>query len=360
MTEKFARGHSFSLGHTFFKEIMGVTDDDMLYHLSRQFVEKTQFLYGTEDRAALMAGPLGGAFGLFKNWVMHYLAWNLEYAGEGIMRGNWKPLLWSMGGTTAIGGVGALPFYGAIDDTAKWMGNESIMTNLYQQFNGGERDGPSPLADAAFYGLPAFLGFSIQNQVAAPFADPGEDAARLFSFVYLDRFRFAGKFMGEAIDSYAATGLSPVADGRVRDLFMRAFAPKSIYRATQGIQSETLRSLSTGLPVTTVSPVERLAYGLGVNPLQVERQFRVADELWRDQNKMKEAVSKFGQEWAEAVQERDQRALQRVVQRAALQGVDLSAVIKSAKARLAKGREDLIARQFSPEAVAPYRQAGLY
>ncbi len=360
MTEKFARGQAFSMGYTFFKDIMRVEDQEMLYQLSRQFVEKTQFLYGTEDRAAIMAGPLGGAFGLFKNWVMHYLSWSLEYAGEGALRGNWNPLLWSLGGTTALGGVGALPFIGAFDGVSKWMGNESLMVNLYEKFNGEDRDGPSPVSDAVYYGLPAFLGFSIQNQVAAPFADPGEDAARLFSFAYVDRFKFAGKFAGEAIDSYATTGLSPVADSRVRDLFMRAFAPKSIYRIAQGIQSETLKSLSTGLPVTKVTPAERLTYALGVNPLTVERQYRVADELWRSQNKMKEAVSSFGKEWAEAAQAGDSRALQQIVQRAVLQNVDLSSVLKSAKARLAKGQDDLVARQFSPEAIFPYRRAGLY
>lgn len=359
LTEKFSRSHSFTLGYTFFKDIMGVKNPETLYQLSKQFTEKVQFLYSTGDRARIITGPLGSAAGLFKNWVMHQIAWMAEYTGEGVLRGNWKPLLWMMGSTTAIGGIGALPFYATADGMSKWLSDKSIMEHTYGAFGGTEREGMGSISDAVFYGLPAFLNFSIQNQVAAPFMDPGKDAARLFSMVYLDRLKYAQRAFGQAIDHWSTTGESPVKDPRTRDLMMRAFAPKSLYQASAVIQDETLRSLSTGHPVTQLSPAERLMYGLGLNPRWVESSYRVADELWKDQNKMREAVSSYGEAWAQLQEAGDNRGLEQLIVRALYEGVDVSSVVKSAQARLAKGREDIIERQFKPSEILKFRELGL-
>src|SRR4030067_3339385 len=179
LTEKFSRGYSFALGHTYFKNVMGITDDEALYQLSKQFVERTNFLYSIGDRARIITGPFGAPLGLFKNWIMHYISWMMEYTGEGVMRGNWAPLLWMTGTSTAIGGLGALPMYGAADTVSQWFTDKSAMQNLYSAFGGTTREGPGSLSDAVFYGIPGFLGFSIQNQVALPGSDPGQDAARM-------------------------------------------------------------------------------------------------------------------------------------------------------------------------------------
>ena len=359
LTEKFARGHSFTLGHTFFREIMGIKDPEVLYQLTKQFVEKTQFLYSTGDRARIITGPLGSAAGLFKNWIMHQIAWMAEYTGEGVLRGNWRPLMWMMGSTTAIGGIGALPFYSAADSMSKWLSQKSIMEHTYGAFGPTERDGFGNVSDAVFYGFPAFLNFSIQNQVSAPFSDPGKDAARLFSVAYLDRLKYMQKAAGQAIDAWSTTGESPVKDPRTRDLFMRAFAPKSLYQATQAIQGDMLKSLATGHPVTGLSPAERYMYGMGLSPRWVESSYRVADELWQDQDKMKAAVSAYGLQWAELQQAGDSVGMERLVLRAVYEGVDVSSIIKSANARLAKGREDIIERQFKPSEILKFRQLGL-
>ncbi len=358
VTEKWARGHAFVMGRTFFKDVMGITDDEMLYQMTKQFVEQTQFLYSTADRAKIITGPLGSSFGLFKNWVMNYIGWMGTYAGEGINRNNWAPLLWAIGGTTTVGGIGALPFYRSVDDFSQWLGNDSILQNTYEMFN-EEPGKPSRVADGVFYGLPGFLGFSIQNQVAAPFRDPGQDAARLMSFVYADRMNFARKAFGSAIDNWNTTGENPIKNSQTRDLFMRAFAPKSIYRAQQALQDSTLKSLSSGLPVTNLSLGERVTWGLASNPLQAERAYQVANELWEDRDKMRKAVSNLGQEWADAIDQKDWRGVSNIIQRAILGGVDISSVIKSGKSRLAHGQEDMIDRQFTPEAIFGMKQAGL-
>ena len=356
LTEKFARGHSFSLGHVFFRDVMGITDDEMLYQLTKQFVEKTQFLYSTGDRARIITGPLGSSFGLFKNWVMHQMGWMAEYTGEAVLRGNWKPLGWTMGGTAAIGGIGGLPLYGAIDEMQQHLGNDSLMVQTYDMFGENET-----MADAAFYGFPAMLGFSIQNQVAAPFADPWQDASRLMSFAWWDRMNYAGKAMGQAVDHWSATGESPIRDARTRDLMMRAFAPKTLYRSAQGIQDSTLKSMTTGYPVAKdLSLSERLLWSAGGNPTWVEQRFDVARELWKDQDARKASVTKYGKEWASLVEDQDYQGLRLLIRRAMYEGVDISSVVKSGKAVLAKGREDMIERQFKPEEILKYREAGLY
>lgn len=356
ITEKFARGQAFSMGHVFFRDVMGITDDEMLYQLTKQFVEKTQFLYSTGDRARIITGPMGSSFGLFKNWIMHQMGWMAEYTGEGVLRGNWKPLAWSMGGTAAVGGIGGLPLYGAIDEMQKHFSDESLMLQTYEMF--GEFD---TMADTAFYGFPAMLGFSIQNQVAAPFADPWQDASRLMSFAWWDRMNYAGKAMGQAVDHWSATGESPIRDARTRDLMMRAFAPKTLYRSAQGIQDSTLKSMTTGYPVAKgLSLSERLLWAAGGNPTWVEQRFDVARELWKDQDARRKAVTKYGKEWAGLVEERDWTGLKLLIKRALYEGVDISSVVKSGKAVLAKGNEDMIERQFKPEEILKYREAGLY
>ncbi len=357
-TEKFARGQSFAMGYTLFKDIFRVQDEELLYQMAKQFTEKTQFMYSTADRANIITGPVGGAFGLFKNWVMHYIGWMMEYTGEGVMRGNWKPLAYMMGGTTAVGGVGALPLYGAADALSQWLSDDSLMVNAYNAFGG--KDGElGAVADTAFYWLPAMLGFSVQNQVSAPGVDIAQDASRLFSLAYVDRMKYAGQAFGQAIDSWGATGRHPAQDARTRDLMMRAFAPKMLYRTTQAVQDQTLRSLSTGYPVQDLDLMGRVMYAAGVNPVTLEKTYAASGELWADADKMKAAVTKYGKAWAEAVAAADNEAVRRVMNRAILEGVDLGTVIKSGKARLAKGKEDMIERQFSPEAIFPYRQAGI-
>lgn len=356
-SEKFSRGHSFVLGHIVGRDVFGFTDD-MLYRFAKEFTEKTQFLYGTADRARIITSPFGSAFGLFKNWMMHYIGWMMEYTGEGVMHGNWKPLLWMTGGTAAIGGVGALPFYETANGVSQWMNKKTAMQNIYSAFGGTDQNEPH-LADAVFYGLPAFLGFSIQNQVSSPLADPGRDAAMLFNFAYADRMKAVGRAIGSAIDNWQATGTHPAGDAQTRDALIKAFAPKTIYRWA-AMTDGNLRSMTTGYPMLKgMSGPEQLMYGLGMNPRRVELAFRVNQELWSDQEKMKKAVQSYGTAWADAVAAKDYGQVERIVAKSLSEGIDLSAVIKSAKTRMAKGREDMISRQFSPQEIVKYRSLGL-
>jgi len=354
-TEKFSRGQAFVTGHIFGRDVLGLTDD-ALYRFSKEFTEKTQFLYGTADRARIITGPLGSPLGLFKNWLMHYIGWMAAYTGEGVLHGNWKPLLLATGTTGALGGAGALPLFGAVDTVSKWLTDSTATELIYGGFAG--EDG-SVLADAAMYGLPAFLGFSIQNQVAAPFADPGRDATMMFNFAYLHRMQALSRGIGSAIDHWQATGQHPGSDPQTRDALIQAFAPKSIYRTTQVLEGN-LRSLTTGYPMLDKMGLpEAFMYSMGVTPTRVENAYWVNQKLWSDQEKMRESIQERGNAWADAITRRDMATVKRVLADSVAEGVDVSSVIRSAKTRLAKGREDMIDRQFSAKDVLRYKQLGM-
>lgn len=355
-SEKFARGHAMTLGHIIGRDMLSLKDEK-LYHFAREFVHNTMYLYSTADRARLITGPVGSLFGMFKNWQMHYLAQMMLYTDEAVMRNNWKPLLWMAGGTGAMAGAGGMPMYAAADLMSRWMTDESLMLNIYQMF-GGEDD--TRLADSVYYGLPGFLGVSLQGSAAAPGADPARDASLLFTFAQLDRMKYLGKALGTAIDSWAATGEHPGQDANVRDLLVRALGPKTLYRLMQVIGDGDLRSLSTGYPVmNNIDMRQRALFALGLNPTEIDRTYAVADELWRDQEKMKLMVQTYGSAWAEAQLEGDGEAMEKIIRNAVAQGVDISSVIRSAHARLRKSREPQLDRQFEIRKVAPFVESGM-
>lgn len=358
-SEKISRGHSFVMGYELGKLIN--LEGEHLYQFSKEFTEKTMFNYGAADRPQVITGPFGSAFGLFKNWLMHYMNWGLTFAGEGLKYGNWKPLMWMGAGTTAVGGVPALVGYGAVDAAQKMFTNEPLMKQIYGTF-GGDKD-EAGLGDGIYYGLPGLLGFSLQNQVSMPFADPARDVSQMFGLAYWDRMKAFGKMMGDGYDNIIASGRHPAEDKHFVDSASRAFAPKALFRAASldfGL-SDAIHSLSTGYPVVDKLPVgQRLLYIAGVNPRQIELGYEVGNELWKDANKRLAAIQAFGKDWADAMEGQDFAKMREISYRAVVQGIDMHSVLASANSRIYKGRQAMIDRQFSPEAVYDWRKLGLY
>ena len=359
-SERFARGQAFSTGYLIGKDILGL-QDETLYQFSRKFTERTMFNYATQDRATLMTGPLGRTFGLFKNWQTHYIFSMLQYAEEGIKYGNWSPLLWQMGGTAAVGGVGALPLYGVADSFSKMATDQSAMANLYSMFGGTDPDATGGnFSDAVFMGLPAFLGVSLQGQATAPLNDPARDAAMLMSFPQWDRMRRLGQAVGGAIDTWATTGQHPITDPAIRDQFIAALAPKSLARSMQITSDNALRSLNTGnVILKDMSIAERYMWSVGLTPRRVGLAYEASDELWKDQNKRKSMTTNYGRAWAEAQLAQDWKKLEQLQQEVMVLGLDISTVTKSAASFREKKSTEVIERQFSPEARAKLQSLGL-
>lgn len=352
-SERFSRGYSFVLWQTFWKNVAGVKDTELLYQLTKQAVENTNFLYSAGDRAKIITGPLGTGAGLFKNWIMHYMGWMGEYAKEGFMRGNWKPMLYMMGGTTVGAGAASTPIWWAADTMSKWFTDKTALENLYSM-----RDSESKyFEDIVYFGLPGMLSFSLQNQMQMPGTDPGEDAAHLFSIVHWDTMKYLGRAVGTGFDHWRATGESPFKDPRMIDQLNRALMPKFLYRQAQITQEDVLKSLNTGYPsVSGVSLWEKQLYWMGLNPTNVEKQMAVTHQLWKDREARYAAIQAYGEEWASAQQRGDIAMAQNILARAMTSGLDVSSVLRSANARLAKMNEDQINRSFSPEQILRFQQ----
>lgn len=347
-TEKWSRLNSFATAYRVGEDLMGM-QGEALYKFAKDFTDRTMFRYGMESRPRLFTTPAGSALGLFKNWMMNYVGMMLDYTAEGAMRKNWAPLAWQTGGTLAVGGATAVPLYAAANAFSEAMTGKSALVNGYDMFAGA----PDQVSDGIFFGLPAMLGVSLSGSSQAPLANPMRDATQFFSLVHWDRANAASKAFAGAMDSMDATGRAPFSDANTRDQFLRAFAPKTFYRAAAAAQDGMIKSLSTGYPVLKdVGPVDRFLYTIGFNPTQVEKAYAVADEIWKDQAAMKKRVSAFGEEIAQAYAANDFAAVEEIAQRAIMMGIDLSSIERSAMARLSKAEEDVVTRNADPEAIA--------
>lgn len=359
-SERFARGHAFVVGDIVGRDIMGLKDE-ALYQFARKFTERTMYNYASADRALVMTGPVGRMFGLFKNWQAHYLFSMMQYADEGLKYGNWSPLLWQMGGTSTVGGITALPLYGAANAFSKMVTKESIMSNVYSQFGGSNPDGSEgTFSDAVLFGLPAFMGVSLTGSASAPLNDPMRDAAQLASFPQWDRMLRLGRAVGAAIDNFGDTGKHPIQNPEVRDKFIAALAPKNLARAFQITQEGALKSLNTGnIVLQDLSLAERMLWSVGFTPRRVGITYEAADELWKDQVKRKEMTSRYGKLWMEAQADGNWDQLWSLQQQAMVMGLDLDGVMRSADAYRDKRTTEHVDRQFSPESRAKFRTLGL-
>lgn len=354
MSERMARGHSFAMGWVLAKNVLRKADGaeltfDEMYNFARTFTQNSQFLYSTADRANIITGPIGSALGLFKNWMMHYIGWMAEYAGEAVFRNNWAPLSWMLAGTTAVGGIGGLPFVEMANSAAKMFDDKSLMLKLYEAY--GEQ------ADPIWYGLPAFLGVSLQNQVAAPFADPGQDAAFLFSFTHIDRIKALTRAGQGAWDAIFTEGVHPATNKEFYRNLMKAVGPKTMYRSMQ-LEDGALNSLTTGYPmIKGMSLPEQISYALGLNPTAVDIGYRVNEELWNNQQKLRDRVQTYGKLWYERWAEQDALGARQLVLRAIQEGVPVDSIMKSAQARIRKSQEDMFTRGRQAGAALPWVQA---
>jgi hypothetical protein len=365
-SERFARLQAFSTGYLLARDILKL-DPEKHYGFAKKFTENTMYLYTTADRSRILTGPLGSLFGMFKNWMFHYL-WQMgDYVREA-KQGNVAPLLWSLGGATALGGIGATPIGAAADLMSQWFTDKSLMEQIYGALGGGQEEGPGSvnLGDAVMYGLPAFLpelvglpGISLASSTATPFSEPLHDIQFLTSFAAWERAKAAGAAIGDSVTNYLVTGKLPIDSATVRNDLIRAFAPRSLQRilAAEGNQ---INSLSTGYPsVSGLSIGQSFLYQMGFNPVAVEKQWAVGQELWADQERLREAIRWYGQSYADATMQGDYKTATRLLRRAMVQGLPTDSILRSARSRTDKATTPATERNFSEEAVRPFEQLGL-
>ena len=350
-SEKFSRGASFTMGYNVGRDFLRLNGDE-LYNFASQFTARTNFLYSTADRARLMTGTLGQTFGLFKNWGMHQLGNMIVYTSEGALRGNMKPLFYMMGTNAVIGGVGSLPFYGAADSLSRLLSDDTLMQNIYE---GSSWVGaPQQASDMFMYGMPAFAGLTVQSRVTPLGNEFARDVSFQMQSATFDRMKYLSGAIGDSVDKWANTGVTPFTTERDRLQWYRALLPRTMYRALSLTENNSIQSMRNGNALTSpMNTPYAMAYTLGISPVSVAKENELADEVWRDNNMRKKMVGDLGELWLHSYElpmKERQELRQNIHKQIWTSGVDFTSVIASAHALRRNREEPSLDRRYSDQA----------
>lgn len=329
-SEQASRGYAMTVGYKYFNSMAkaGMLSKDQVYSAARKFTENTMFQFAASDRARILQGPVGGAWGLFKNWTMHYVGWQMQYLEAALKYNAWKPYMYSNLATSLLGGLGSSEIGASLERFTEAYTGDKLSNLLYDRW--GDTTGSQML----LYGIPGAFGLSLQSQVNSPFRDPGEETQRFMGFVYSNRLKALWNSVGEAVDYYASTGQNPAGDVKFQNSLMRALAPKMIYRSTQ-VVGNTLYSASTGTKQLDLSPLEAMAYQyFNLPSTRIDQSFKISKEIWEDKDKRAQLTSRYASYMADAIQAGDGELMFRLTQRALLDGLDIGGIVDGAQTRL--------------------------
>lgn len=348
-SERFARVFSFNAGVVAARDILKMADEDQIYRFAKQFTERTNYLYSAADRPLVFTSPLGSSMGLFKNWMMNYTHTMMEYTNLGLTQNTWSPLMWQTMGTFATAGAAGTPIYWAADAASKIFADKSLMQWSYDEFS-------QQTSDALMFGLPAALtGISLSSQMTSPGANPMRDAAQMFSAAIYTRAAELGGAVKAGVDHWRVTGEHPGADPDVRNQLIKAFAPVNLYRYFATQEDGVVRNLGTDLPSAKgLSGMDIMWYRMGMQPLALEKQLTVANELYARRENMRAATQRFGDTYREAMIANDSAAMERIIRQATMLGVDVSAVLKSAVTRQRNESKAGYERLAKPQVIQEY------
>ena len=314
-----------------------------------RMVEQTNFGYFTSDRPMMYTTPLGALFGNQKTWVTNYLFMMAEYTGLA-KNGNWAPLLMTLGTTTMLGGVFAVPFAGsAIDAITETFAGQDAKEYIFERLGEG--------GNGVSFGLPALFGMSLTGNVAAPGSNLAHDAEFFTTIVALERAKLMGRAIGRAWDDQVELGLNPFKDELLGRQMAQAFAPRAFYRTWEAVSSDQLTSAATGYPlVRDLGWGARTMHALGFRDADIAVQYSAYESLLADKEAMQSRVSGFGEQYALAMVNGDRRQMAEVLQQAGVMGLDITRVMQSANTRLRNMGLDMFGRNFNQEQLDRYQE----
>lgn len=349
-SEKFSRLIAFNSGYLVGKNYFNL-EGDALYRFMRRSVEVTQYNYSTIDRSRIFTGPVGSMLGLFKNWQLHFMGNMMQYAGLALRGENFAPLTWTVGSALALGGLGATPLINIANGLANWHEKGS------NGFLWTQKNFDPAVGDAIYFGLPAFLGVSLQSSAAIPGTDVRNETASLFSFATWERAKRLGKAINDAETVSDATGYNGFRDPNVQDELWSAIMPRFMTKLFSSVEGDYVRSMSTGSPqVREVSPVNKMLVAAGFNPVEVE-QWQVAGRLmYKEQDARQNLVNGLGRAYADALLNKDGEEAQRVIHRAVIAG-ELDSVMKSAQTRMNREQTGDVLSRYAADRQGVYRSA---
>lgn len=326
-------------------------EGEQLYRFMQRGVHVTNYGYSVVDRSRIFTGPIGSTFGLFKNWQFNFIGQMMQYAGVGMKEGVWSPFLWQGASALALGGLGATPLVALADGLAKWNSDSPNSFHWLQQNWSGA-------ADEIYFGLPAFLGVSLQASSTIPGTDVRNEAANMMNFVFLERMKAAGKAMGTAWEIGTTGDINALRDPNVRDQMLNALAPRAVFRAVSALEGDYIKSMNTGYPqVRGVGPSTQIMHALGLNQIEVERQQVAARKLYEDQSSEKAMVQSMGQLYAHAMQAGDVDEMTSIVNRSIALSLPLSSVMSSAQTRNRRETQGDVFDRYDAAKVMQYTQA---
>lgn len=330
-SEQASRGYALTVGYAYFDSIAkatGALTKEQVYSGARRFMENTMFQFAASDRAKILQGPVGQAWGLFKNWTMHYVGWQMEYLQAGLKHNCWAPYMWSNVATSVLGGLSASELGAVAEGFAEWAGDKSMEELLYDNWGGGL--GSSSL----LYGVPGAFGISLKNQINSPFRDPGEETQRFMGMVWGNRLSSIWKAAQAGIDYYTSTGNNPAQDSSFQLQLARALAPKMIYRSMQLVDG-SLYGMNKNLISRDLHPMEALAYQyLNLPSIRIEQGFEISNRIWKNKEERTRLTAQYGAAMADALESQDGVLIHRIVTRAMADGVDIQNIMKSANKRI--------------------------
>jgi hypothetical protein len=325
-------------------------EGEQLYRFVQRGVHVTNYGYNVVDRSRMFTGPVGSMFGLLKNWQVNFIGQMMQYAGVGMREGVWSPLMWQGASALALGGLGATPLVALADGLARWNSDsKSSFEWLHKNWNGA--------ADDIYYGLPAFLGASLQASSSIPGTDVRNDAGNLMSFSFIEKAKQVGKALGTTWELGTTGDVNALRNPAVRDQLLNAMAPRALFRAVSAMEGDYIRSMATGAPtVRGLSTTQQMLHGFGINLLDVEREQHAAKELYDDQEATKAAVQSMGKLYSDAILSRDSDEMQRIVGRSIAMGLPMTSVMSSAMTLNRRELSGDALSRFKGQKVAEYRQ----
>lgn len=325
-SERLSRLHSLAMGLKFGEDVLKL-DGDKLYRFARDFQRNTMFGYNTVDRAAMFRGATGSMLGLFKNWITHQMGWTAQYAGD-IGAGGGQALLTMNAMAALVGGLGATHIGALATGMNSALGDERFLSDLYKAQTSNS------VTDAFMFGLPSFLGFTLQGNAALPGSQLGRDVTQMFNFAQLEQAGQMFKAAGGGIRHWQLTGHAPWEDRKWMDSFIRATGVKTAYRLRQVTGQQGIRSLYTGQPVVQKAGMgDKLMYTLGLNPVDVQKEYKLAEMARNAQGTRSELITTYARQWAEAKAQGDHDGMYEIRREAMLRGVSFDSLERSYKRR---------------------------
>ena len=302
-------------------------NDEDIFSFASQFVSNTMYQYQATRRARIFNGSLN-PLGLFKNWTFHNLSQSFSYFRLGFKQNDWSPLLTFSAMVGATGGARAMPFWGVGKAFLGLMEDP----DLYQNFLGQSEDNDLK-SSMLFYGIPSITGAVLTSNLESPLTDLDSLANTFTNFAVWDKGTQVADLIGDGITQLTrGEPLSRSAD--IKRKFAGAFYPRAILRAMNATSGEYLRSQRTGNPIAPQEKFESWMYGLGFNPLQLQKTYEIRQEIWKDSRKRKETLSYLTSAYVDSQLKGDKREMQRYLGIATASGIPLDNFMRSANRKI--------------------------